>query len=279
MDLLEELKIHVDALVNVVEQDSKFFVSIISYVRRLKDIIEDPNKKCSQTELELLTSNIERFYGQYRPSLGDGLYIPPRQTSDSDSTVEEIAELVREMTALDENSFETLLESRAISHSSIDKRTRKTVSNECIFIGHGRSKLWARIKIFLKDELGLETVTYESESRIGESIVPILDQLLKQATFAILVLTAEDETADGSIRARQNVVHEAGLFQGRLGFKKAIILRQDSLEDFTNVAGLQHIGFTGDQIEKSFYELQRVLKREGILLLRELSQLHNWCGK
>lgn len=134
-----------------------------------------------------------------------------------------------------------------------------------IFIGHGRSKLWARLQIFLKDELGLATITYETESRIGESIVPILEKMLDQASFAVLVLTAEDETSEGLKRARQNVIHEAGLFQGRLGFKKAVVIRQAGLEDFTNVAGLQYIGFSADRIEDSFYELQRVLKREKML--------------
>jgi len=143
----------------------------------------------------------------------------------------------------------------------------KTTSNlsPCVFIGHGRSKLWARLKTFLNDELGLAAVTYESESRVSESIVSIIEKMLDQATFAILILTAEDETTDGLKRARQNVIHEAGLFQGRLGFRKAVLLRQEGLEEFTNVAGLQYISFSGDQIEQTFYELQRVLKREGLL--------------
>jgi Predicted nucleotide-binding protein containing TIR-like domain len=135
----------------------------------------------------------------------------------------------------------------------------------CIFVGHGQSKLWARLKIFLEDDLALKTITYESESRVGESIVPILEKMLNQVDFAVLVLTAEDETAVGAKRARQNVVHEAGLFQGKLGFKRAVILRQEGLEDFSNVAGLQYIPFTDDKIEQTFYELQRVLKREGVM--------------
>src|SRR5262249_1396540 len=45
-----------------------------------------------------------------------------------------------------------------------------------IFIGHGRSPLWARIQVFLEHDLGLRTISYEAESRIGESIVPILEQ-------------------------------------------------------------------------------------------------------
>jgi predicted nucleotide-binding protein len=89
--------------------------------------------------------------------------------------------------------------------------------------------------------------------------------MLDRATFAVLILTAEDEMADGAVRARQNAVHEAGLFQGRLGFKRAVILKQEGLEDFSNVDGIQYIPFGGDNIEQTFYELRRVLKREGVL--------------
>jgi len=39
-------------------------------------------------------------------------------------------------------------------------------------------------------------------------------------------MTAEDATSEGNIRVRQNVIHEAGLFQWRLGFDKFIILKQ-----------------------------------------------------
>ena len=126
-------------------------------------------------------------------------------------------------------------------------------------------RLWARLQLFLENDLGLETVSYESESRAGETLVPVLEKLLGQGTFAVLILTAEDETAAGLRRARQNVIHEAGLFQGRLGFKRAILLRQEGIEDFTNVAGLQYISFAGGHIEQAFWELQRVLKREGLL--------------
>jgi hypothetical protein len=135
----------------------------------------------------------------------------------------------------------------------------------CVFIGHGRSAIWARLQLYLENELGLKTVNYESESRVGDSIVPILEKMLSEATFAILILTAEDETAVGEKRARQNVIHEAGLFQGKLGFRKTVLLRQEGVEEFSNVAGLQYVSFNGDRIDQTFWELQRVLKREGIL--------------
>jgi len=141
-----------------------------------------------------------------------------------------------------------------------------TISTEpCVFIGHGRNALWARVQIYLERELGVATVGYESESRVGSSIITVLEDMLTRASFAVLVLTAEDETKSGSMRARQNVVHEAGLFQGRLGFTRAIVLKQEGTENFSNIAGLQYVSFTEGHIEQTFYELRRVLDREGVI--------------
>lgn len=132
----------------------------------------------------------------------------------------------------------------------------------CVFIGHGRSKLWANVKLFIEEDLKLETVLFESESRVGESIVPILEEMLNKATFAVLILTAEDETAEGQKRARQNVIHEAGLFQGKLGFRRAIILKQSGTEEFSNISGLQYIPFDGDSIDATFYKLSKAIQKE-----------------
>jgi len=144
-------------------------------------------------------------------------------------------------------------------------KSQKIPEDGYVFIGHGRNKLWARVQIFLKDELSLNTMTFESEFHTSESIVPILDDFLSKSIFAVILLTAEDETSEGKIRARQNVIHEIGLFQGRIGFKKVVLLKQEGVEEFTNIAGLQYIPFAKENVEKTFYELQRTLKREGII--------------
>ena len=75
-------------------------------------------------------------------------------------------------------------------------------------------------------------------------------------------MTGEDETKDGKTLARQNVVHEAGLFQGKLGFSRAIILLEDGTEEFSNIHGLQQIRFSKGRIRESFGDVVAVLKRE-----------------
>ena len=149
---------------------------------------------------------------------------------------------------------------------SISKRETQVPAKGKIFIGHGRSKLYASLELHLRQDHGLDVVNFESESRVSRSIIDELKRMLEEATFAIIILTEEDETVSGGAkRARQNVIHEVGLFQGKLGFEKVVLLRQGNVEEFTNVAGLQYIHFTGDHIDQTYYQLQRVLMREGII--------------
>jgi predicted nucleotide-binding protein len=140
-----------------------------------------------------------------------------------------------------------------------------TARHNKIFLGHGRNSLWARVQIYLKDELHLNVEAWESESRTGLHAIDVLKPILNSCTFAVIIATGEDFTASGEVRARQNVVHEIGLFQGRIGFEKVALLQQRGIEEFSNLAGLQVILFSDAHIEATFYELGRMLKREGIV--------------
>jgi predicted nucleotide-binding protein len=61
--------------------------------------------------------------------------------------------------------------------------------------------------------------------------------MLDAASFAFLIMTAEDEHADKTFHARRNVLHEIGLFQGRLTFEKAIVLLEEGCTEFSNIHG------------------------------------------
>jgi predicted nucleotide-binding protein len=78
-------------------------------------------------------------------------------------------------------------------------------------------------------------------------------------------MTAEDEHVDASLHARENVVHEVGLFQGRLGPRRAIILLEDGCEEFSNIVGLSQIRFPRGRVSAAFEEIRRVLEREGVV--------------
>jgi predicted nucleotide-binding protein len=133
-----------------------------------------------------------------------------------------------------------------------------------IFIGHGRSAAWRDLKDFLGERLNLE---YDEFNRVPVAGVPTsmrLQQMLDNARFAFIVMTAEDETAEGKIQARMNVVHEVGLFQGRLGMERAIVLLEEGCEEFSNIQGLGQIRFPPGNIGAKFEEIRMVLEREGM---------------
>ncbi len=134
-----------------------------------------------------------------------------------------------------------------------------------VFIGHGRSLLWRELKDFVQDRLGLPWDEFNRVPVAGITNIARLAEMLDGAGIAFLVLTAEDERADGAVVARQNVVHEAGLFQGRLGFTRAIVLLEEGCAEFSNIQGLGQIRFPAGRISAAFEEVRLVLEREGFL--------------
>jgi predicted nucleotide-binding protein len=68
------------------------------------------------------------------------------------------------------------------------------------------------------------------------------------------------------MKARANVIHEVGLFQGRLGWTKAIVLLEEGCEDFSNIEGVGQIRYPKMNIKAAFEEIRQILRREGVLL-------------
>ncbi|MGK5681822.1 TIR domain-containing protein [Actinoplanes sp. URMC 104] len=134
-----------------------------------------------------------------------------------------------------------------------------------VFIGHGHSPLWRDLKDFVVERLHLPYDEFNRVPIAGTTNIDRLAQMLDNAAVAFLLLTAEDEHADGSLMARQNVIHEAGLFQGRLGFSRAIIMIEEGCESFSNVDGLGQIRFPRGDLRATFETVRQVLEREGLL--------------
>jgi predicted nucleotide-binding protein len=149
--------------------------------------------------------------------------------------------------------------------TALDERQKMTAAGKKIFIGHGRSPVWRELKDFLQDRLHLTIDEFNSVSTAGVATSNRLEEMLDNAAFAFLILTAEDEQVDGTLRARENVVHEAGLFQGRLGFKKAILLLEETCEKFSNAYGLGHIPFPPGKVGATFERVREVLEREKVI--------------
>lgn len=156
---------------------------------------------------------------------------------------------------------------QAGSHSSRQQRQRQKSERvgTNVFIGHGRSLIWRELKDFIEDRLRLPADEFNRVPVAGVTNIARLSEMLDAAAIAFLIMTGEDEQSDGKMRARMNVVHEAGLFQGRLGFTRAIVVLEEGCEAFSNIEGLGQIRFPKGNIKAAFEEIRQVLEREGII--------------
>lgn len=156
---------------------------------------------------------------------------------------------------------------RAASHLSDqeDKAAQQERIGTNVFIGHGKASAWKDLRDFIRDRLHLPWDEFNRVPVAGVTNIARLSQMIDGAAIAFLIMTAEDEQADGSLRARMNVVHEAGLFQGRIGFERAIVLLEEGCEEFSNIQGLGQIRFQKGNISAAFEEIRLVLEREGLI--------------
>lgn len=135
-----------------------------------------------------------------------------------------------------------------------------------IFIGHGRSNDWRNLKDALQDHHGYQVEAFETKPRAGYTIPEVIEGMASGNALALMVLTAEDEQIDGSVRARENVVHEVGYFQGRLGNKRAILIMEDGVNEFSNIHGIVHVPYRN--IKEVVGEVLGIIKREFPYLAR-----------
>lgn len=129
-----------------------------------------------------------------------------------------------------------------------------------VFIGHGRSLDWRDLKDHLSDKHKIQVEAYETGSRTGHTIRDVLEELMAKSSLAVLVHTPEDELADGTFNSRPNVIHETGLFQGRLGFSRAIVLLKVGAKEFSNLAGIQQVRY--GEIRETYGDVLAWIRRE-----------------
>jgi hypothetical protein len=237
-------------------------------------ITSKSNPSESQLRFDLTEEQLQqRFLSAYRegrPIVVGGKTIPPAdinriQIIETDHSSDRFAEWAP---VLARNSDDWFVNERGkdVTDNFIDGPPGNCIPpGRCtdirrVFVGHGRNPVWSRVVAYLKDELRMDTEAFETTSHTSEHIIDILKGFLERCDAAVIVMTADDLTAEGTTRARQNVIHEIGLFQGRHGFDRVILFQQVGTEDFSNIAGLQTIKFQ-QRVEDGFYELARSIQK------------------
>jgi hypothetical protein len=189
---------------------------VTSILRAAKAVHDDPflQKLCEEAE-RISAPTAAEVIRHLQPSqimsrdtvaVGQGFWTPPHIAVLADVAsmrtprvaCESLAQIVR----------------RAFSHLERTERRRSKAERigTNVFIGHGRSKEWMDLKDFIHDRMRLPWDEFNRVPVAGIPNTVRLSTMLDAAAIAFLVLTAEDERADGKVQARMNVVHEAGLF-------------------------------------------------------------------
>ena len=133
-----------------------------------------------------------------------------------------------------------------------------------IFISHGRNPEWFAVQRFLEDRFDAPVHAFESAPWGGRAITEAISSYLQRCSLSVCILTAEDFTGDGRKFARQNVIHEVGLFQGQHGFDSVVLLVEEGCDFVPEAAVPYTIYFPHNKIHRTFYQLAEIVKVHGL---------------
>ncbi len=156
------------------------------------------------------------------------------------------------------NSLFNIFDSNKNSNIIINRTPKRFT----VFIGHGGNSQWKELKDHLSEKHQFNIDAYEIGATAGYTIKEILSSKLDNASMALLVCTGENKDNQDLPHARENVIHELGLFQGRLGFSKAIILLEHEVQEFSNIHGIQQLRFSKGNIKEVFGDVIAAINRE-----------------
>lgn len=133
--------------------------------------------------------------------------------------------------------------------------------NDRIFISYGHNELLKlKLKEFIRDRLKRKTIILDELPNSGLTIVEKLEKASSYCNCAIVLLTKDDELVDGGMRARQNVIHEVGFFQGKYGRNKVILLCEKGVDLFSNISGIMRIEFEANYFEAVYDSIRMELE-------------------
>lgn len=129
-----------------------------------------------------------------------------------------------------------------------------------IFISHGSSKDWMQVQNYIEKDLEIDTLELAQEPNKGRTVLQKLNEESDKCSYAVVVMTGDDVISDGEIRARENVMHEIGFFQGKYGLEKVCLLYEEGTKIPSNIHGLVYVPFRQNIINATFGSLSRELK-------------------
>jgi predicted nucleotide-binding protein len=237
------------------------FAKLAAHFKTLRGFIEKPSARYFDPRvvlpiLEAAGSLVTELKKQ-RPDLFSEVAKrdPPKSsgTTDNDGRgyIERsaIEDVVRDLDYI----FEVRAGSQAILFAPASRPKR-------VFISHGRAPDWREVQPFIERDVGLETIELAQQPNRGRTVLQKLAEESDQCSYAVIVMTGDDEVGDDPPRARENVIHEIGFFQGKYGLNRVSLLYEEGTNIPSNIHGLVYMPFPKGLCSASFGTLHRELK-------------------
>lgn len=142
----------------------------------------------------------------------------------------------------------------------------KTTNKNKVFIVHGHNETIKEKVARLLEKLNLEPIILHEQTNNGNTIIEKFEEHSNSVNFAIILLTADDEGKANKEdnykpRARQNVFFEMGYFYGKLGRNKVFLLKENGVEDPSDLSGIIYTPY--DEYDGWKLKLVKQLKESG----------------
>lgn len=128
-----------------------------------------------------------------------------------------------------------------------------------VFVTHGRANDWTQVQNFIERDLKIQTLELAQEPNQGRTLLQKLEQESSKCSYAVIVMTGDDFDSGGNPRARENVMHEIGYFQGKFGLSAVCLLHEEGTSIPSNIHGLAYAPFPKGYVSASFGVLMREL--------------------
>jgi hypothetical protein len=134
-----------------------------------------------------------------------------------------------------------------------------------VFIGCSAIDLpLAKRLVQLLDDIGLEGVLWSDQFKVGRNILELWEDLPSKVDAAIFFFGSN--LANGVVKyPRENVVFELGLFHGKLGRQKTIILASGAVNLPTDILGTIYLRYEPERPRVVTEQLRREFKNMGLL--------------
>ena len=136
-----------------------------------------------------------------------------------------------------------------------------------VFIIHGKSNEWKKVKKFINVKLTFATVVLIEESEAGILLDLFKDSIWEDCDCAVAIMSPDEKLENGRFFSRQNVLYEIGYCQGfwdhyhsEEDLECVFLVKEETVEINSDINGFKVIPYTNGKIRKTYQQLETVLE-------------------